>query len=107
MRAATLPLANPLQDCAAHLRHRHGSLTAAYRGYTLERVFQPIYSFAHQGPVGCEALLRAQDESGAAVPPLLLFASARITRSASMAASCRPTCSRPACPPHPTRASSP
>lgn len=77
MRAATLPLANPLQDCTARLRHRHGSLTAAYRGYTLESVFQPIYSFAHQRPVGCEALLRAQDESGAAVPPLLLFASAR------------------------------
>lgn len=76
MRAPPSSSANPLEACAAHLRHRRDSLTAAYRDCTLESVFQPIYSFAHQRAVGCEALLRARASNNATVSPLTLFASA-------------------------------
>lgn len=44
-----------------------------FRGHTLHSVFQPIYSFAHDAPVGYEALLRATSAEGKAIAPSELF----------------------------------
>lgn len=44
-----------------------------FQEYQLRSVFQPIYSFAHQSPIGYEALLRATDNKGQSVTPLELF----------------------------------
>lgn len=44
-----------------------------YRNLTLMSHFQPIYSLVHKRPVGYEALLRAQNQSGNNIPPLAVF----------------------------------
>lgn len=46
-----------------------------FQQYTLTSVFQPIFSFAHNSPIGYEALLRSTDINGQAIPPNVLFAS--------------------------------
>ena len=51
------------------------AVTSDYLGYRLASHFQPIYSLTHHRAVGHEALLRAANAStGAAVPPMELFA---------------------------------
>jgi len=44
--------------------------------YRLSSHFQPIYSLAHQRPVGYEGLIRAIDSRGRQVPPIELFSKA-------------------------------
>jgi len=52
-----------------------GAVTSDFAGYRLASHFQPIYSLTHHRAVGHEALLRATAlASGAAVPPMALFA---------------------------------
>ncbi len=53
--------------------YRHGAVVGSFRGYRLATALQPIFSFSHQRPVGCEALVRAADDHGRAVPPPMLF----------------------------------
>ncbi|GAB3630281.1 diguanylate phosphodiesterase [Pandoraea terrae] len=48
-----------------------------FRGLRLRSHFQPIYSPAHRRIVGHEALLRATDGGGAAVPPPQAFSTAQ------------------------------
>lgn len=50
--------------------------TAQYGRFALKSVYQPVYSIAHRREVGVEALLRATDADGAAVPPLSVFGQA-------------------------------
>ena len=66
-----------LSNLLGHLRFCEGAATAHYNGYVLSTALQPIYSFAHQRPVGCEALIRARDEFGITIPPPILFGSHR------------------------------
>lgn len=51
-------------------------LCANHRGHTLRSAFQPIVSLAHCRSVGYEALVRATDAAGKAVPPPELFVNA-------------------------------
>ena len=44
-----------------------------FQQYTLRSVFQPIFSFAHDTPIGYEALLRATDSNNKNISPSLLF----------------------------------
>lgn len=53
--------------------YRQGAVVGEFRGYRLATALQPIFSFSHQRPVGCEALVRAADATGRAVPPPILF----------------------------------
>ncbi|HTT07553.1 MAG TPA: EAL domain-containing protein [Gammaproteobacteria bacterium] len=69
------PLAATLQNTI----FEQGALTANYDRFHLGSVFQPIYSLSHQRPVGCEALVRAHDNTGIDVPPPLLFGCANRT----------------------------
>ncbi|MBF0285901.1 MAG: EAL domain-containing protein [Magnetococcales bacterium] len=56
---------------------RHGARSwTRFQDYALSSVFQPIFSLAHRRVVGYEALLRANDGQGRAVPPLALFETA-------------------------------
>jgi EAL domain-containing protein (putative c-di-GMP-specific phosphodiesterase class I) len=50
-----------------------GAVVGAYAGHRLASHFQPIFSLSHGRVVGHEALLRASDASGAAVPPPQFF----------------------------------
>ncbi len=69
------PLAITLQNTV----YKEGALTANYDRFHLGSVFQPIYSLSHQRPVGCEALVRAHDNTGINIPPPLLFGCANRT----------------------------
>jgi EAL domain-containing protein (putative c-di-GMP-specific phosphodiesterase class I) len=71
-----------LSNLLGYLRFQEGATTAHYNGYELNTALQPIYSFAHQRPVGCEALIRARDEFGTAVPPPILFGKHRRVKDA-------------------------
>ncbi len=51
----------------------HAAFAGAYAGHTLASHFQPIFSLSHGRVVGHEALLRASDTSGAALPPPRFF----------------------------------
>jgi len=55
------------------LREQDGRATVSFRGLKLASAFQPILSLAHHRTVGHEALLRAQDSTGAGVSPLTVF----------------------------------
>ena len=44
-----------------------------FQQYTLKSVFQPIFSFAHDSPIGYEALLRVTDLNNKNIPPSLFF----------------------------------
>ena len=46
---------------------------AYFQQYKLKSVFQPIFSFAHDAPIGYEALLRTTDINNQAIPPIDLF----------------------------------
>lgn len=60
-----------------HFRNHTGMPTiSTYRNLRLHSVFQPIFSFANQQPVGFEGLVRASRDHGEQVPPLALFDSA-------------------------------
>lgn len=59
------------------ISYHQGAQVAAYNGLQLSSAFQPIYSLSHQRPVGCEALLRARDEAGAAIPPAVVFSATK------------------------------
>ena len=50
-----------------------GSARTLYENFTLASAFQPIFSLSHQRLVGHEALLRASDSQGAAIPPPDMF----------------------------------
>ena len=50
-----------------------GAAIGHYAGHRLASHFQPIFSLSHGRVVGHEALLRASDEAGAAVPPPQFF----------------------------------
>lgn len=63
------PHDNPL----IQLQHGSDGVTAQYRGCTLRSAFQPIVALSHCRSVGHEALVRATDGSGAAIPPPALF----------------------------------
>lgn len=65
-----------LQAC----RWRRGAFEASFKGFRLGTALQPVWSCVHQRPVGAEALVRAIDESGAIVPPRLLFSATRRAR---------------------------
>lgn len=54
---------------SAGLRRDDGRWVADVAGLTLQSRFQPIYSLSHRRAVGHEALLRATDATGQAVPP--------------------------------------
>lgn len=73
LREAEAPQANALAPILKRLGYRHGAVTAGFRGFSLSSVFQPIYSFSHQRPVGAEALVRASDDQGRNIPPPLMF----------------------------------
>ena len=71
----------PIADAPAPASvHAAGSpatalVTSEHAGYRLASHFQPIYSLTHHRAVGHEALLRAASlDTGAAVPPMELFA---------------------------------
>lgn len=49
-------------------------MTTLYQGRWLRTVLQPIFSVRHQRPIGCEALIRGQDEAGNQVPAWKIFA---------------------------------
>ncbi|MCC7411141.1 MAG: EAL domain-containing protein [Gammaproteobacteria bacterium] len=68
-----------LNGVIATLAYRHGAVVSRFRDYELATAFQPIVSFAHQRPVGCEALVRAKDTGGDPVAPGVLFDS--VTRT--------------------------
>lgn len=68
---------DPLSVCLELIAFEHGSLVATYEDYRLGSALQPIYSLAHQRPVGFEALVRARAADGRLLPPPQLFASAR------------------------------
>ena len=44
-----------------------------FQQYTLKSVYQPIFSFAHDSPIGYEALLRVTDMNNKNIPPSLFF----------------------------------
>ena len=46
-----------------------------FQKHTLKSVFQPIFSFAHNAPIGYEALLRITDINNNNIPPSLFFSS--------------------------------
>lgn len=58
----------------SHLQRNNAGWHIAYRGITLRSVFQPVVSITHKRIVGYEALLRATDGDGRAIPPDALFA---------------------------------
>ncbi len=61
----------------ARLTEEAGRHSAKHAEFTLHSHFQPIFSLAHRRVVGHEGLLRATAESGKAVSPYTVFASAR------------------------------
>ena len=68
--ASARPVAAPVDGLAS-------SSTSDFRGFRLASHFQPIFSLTHHRAIGHEALLRATElDSGAARPPMELFASA-------------------------------
>ncbi|MFO8023714.1 EAL domain-containing protein [Thiohalophilus sp.] len=48
-------------------------LEGEFQGLSIHSAYQPIYSFAHQLPVGYEALMRATDRDGSSISPLEIF----------------------------------
>jgi len=62
-----------LDAIQSRLRVENGRASADYAGLRLGSHFQPIFSVAHSRVVGYEALMRASDGQGAAVPPLEVF----------------------------------
>lgn len=64
------------QFIAFQLHASADGLSAQHRGHTLRSAFQPIVSLAHCRSVGYEALVRATDAAGHAVPPPELFVNA-------------------------------
>ena len=55
------------------VRFENGRAWADHGGLRLDSHFQPIFSVAHSRVVGYEALMRASDAQGNAVPPLEVF----------------------------------
>ncbi len=68
---AALPPATPpeqaVQRYSSLLSRQDGHLEAAYRDYRIRSAFQPIFSFAHNRPVGFEGLARARNGAGETV----------------------------------------
>lgn len=61
-------IARDFDTISSRLHYRHGKLTATDGALELRTVLQPIFSVRHQRPVGCEALIRGQDEQGREIP---------------------------------------
>ena len=71
---ADAPSSPPVHDRAS-ASPAAALVTSEHAGYRLASHFQPIYSLTHHRAVGHEALLRATAmDTGAAVPPMELFA---------------------------------
>ncbi|MDX9765953.1 MAG: EAL domain-containing protein [Ectothiorhodospiraceae bacterium] len=64
-----------LDRALTQLHGAPGRTVAAFGDFTLTSAFQPIVGLAHRRTVGFEALVRADDAAGAAVPPPVLFGS--------------------------------
>jgi EAL domain-containing protein (putative c-di-GMP-specific phosphodiesterase class I) len=62
---------------APHLRRHEGHVESLYRNFRIRSAYQPIYSFAHNRPVGFEGLARAWNEQGEAVSPGMLLSADR------------------------------
>jgi EAL domain-containing protein (putative c-di-GMP-specific phosphodiesterase class I) len=60
-----------------HLRRQDGYVESQYRAFRVRSAYQPIYSFAHNRPVGFEGLARAWNEHGEAVSPGTLLSADR------------------------------
>ncbi|MBF0620640.1 MAG: EAL domain-containing protein [Magnetococcales bacterium] len=69
-----VPTLSALQQLIAanHITQGENLTTGSYRGYHLQSGFQPIFSLAHERPVGVEALLRAK-KNNEFIPPPFLF----------------------------------
>jgi EAL domain-containing protein (putative c-di-GMP-specific phosphodiesterase class I) len=66
-----------LEAIQSRIRAENGRFAAGYDGLSLGSHFQPIFSVAHSRVVGYEALMRASDAQGVAVPPLEVFGRCR------------------------------
>src|ERR1043166_2088897 len=76
---AQLPADSVLRRFAPHLRLSDGCAEACYRDFRIKSAFQPIFSFAHNRPVGFEGLARAWHVGGAVVSPGALLSVERST----------------------------
>lgn len=65
--------ASDFHSLVERLRRLEGAVVADHRGWRLHSAFQPIYSLSHGRVAGHEALLRAFDAEGRAVPPSHVF----------------------------------
>jgi EAL domain-containing protein (putative c-di-GMP-specific phosphodiesterase class I) len=78
--AELLPRVPPdprLDRYGPHLRKQEGHVESLYRNFRIRSAYQPIYSFAHNRPVGFEGLARAWNECGDAVAPGMLLSADR------------------------------
>src|SRR5436189_2095291 len=71
------PLDPTIHRFTPHLRKQDGHIDALYRNLRIRSAYQPIYSFAHNRPVGFEALARTWDERGEAISPGALLSADR------------------------------
>lgn len=64
---------NALDLLEAATQSLDGKIVGRYKDLRLMSHYQPIFSLVHKRPVGYEALLRAQNQTGDNIPPLAIF----------------------------------
>lgn len=65
----------PPVDIMENIKNTTDGYIGYFKQYTLKSVYQPIFSFSHDTPIGFEALLRVTDIKNNAIPPMGLFES--------------------------------